>query len=74
MSWLLEILGSIFGAIFDLARQTKLRDRSEAKWFHYPLAIGYYLLATLLTVSVSISSKITVIAAGFSSFLLWPAP
>jgi hypothetical protein len=46
---LLEILGSIFGAIFDLAHQPKLRDRSEAKWFHYPLAIGYYSLPTLLT-------------------------
>lgn len=57
MSWLLEILGSIFGAIFDLARQPKLRDRSEAKWFHYPLG------ATLLP--VFISWKITVIATGF---------
>jgi len=62
VSWLLEILGSIFGAIFDVARQTKLCDRSEAKWF--PLAIGYYLLPTLLTGSVFISWKITVIATG----------
>lgn len=64
MSWLLEILCSIFGAIFDLARQTKLRDKSEAKWFHYSVAIGYYLLPTLLIVSVLVPWRITVIATG----------
>ena len=64
MSWLLESLCSTFGALFDLARQTKLRDKSETKWFHYSLAIGYYLLPTLIAVSVFISWKITAIATG----------
>ena len=64
MSWLLEILCSIFGAIFDLARQTKLRDKSEAQWFHNSLAIGCYFLPTLLIVSVLISWRITAIATG----------
>jgi FtsH-binding integral membrane protein len=65
VSWLPEILCSIFGVVFDLARRTMLRRKSEAKWFHYSLAIGYYLLPTLLVVSVFISWKITVIAAGW---------
>lgn len=64
MSWLLEILCSIFGAIFYLACQTKLRDKSEAKWFHYSLAIRYYLLPTLLIVSVLFPWRITVMATG----------
>lgn len=64
MSWLLEILCSIFDAIFDLLHRTKLGGKSEAKWFHYSLATSCYLLPTLLVVSVFISRKITVIAAG----------
>ena len=64
MSWLLEILCSFFGAILDLARQTKLGDKSEAKWFHYSLTIGFYLLPTLLLVSALIPWRITVIATG----------
>jgi hypothetical protein len=34
-------------------------------WFQYSFAIGYYLLPTLLIVSVFMSWKITVIAAGW---------
>ncbi|HKD65023.1 MAG TPA: hypothetical protein VKB40_13410 [Candidatus Acidoferrales bacterium] len=63
MSWLLETLCSIFGAILDLARQTKLGDKSQAKWFHYSLAIGYYLLP-LLVISALNPWRITVIATG----------
>ena len=64
MSWLLEIPCSIFGAIFDLARQAKMRNKSETKWFHDSLAIGYYLLPTLILGSVFLSWKITAIAVG----------
>ena len=65
MSWFAEILCSIFGVIFHLARRIMLRRKSEARWFRYSLAIGYYLLPTLLVVSVFMSWKITVIAAGW---------
>lgn len=64
MSRLLEILCSIFDAIFDLARRTKLGGKSEVKCFRDSLAIGYCLLPTLLLVSVFILWKIAVIATG----------
>jgi len=64
VSWLLDIRWCIFCAIFDLARQTKLRDGSEPRWFHCSLAMSDCVLATLIIVSVLVSWKITVIAAG----------
>ena len=64
MSWLLEIRWCVFCAIFDLARQTKLHDRSEPKWFYYSPAMSDYVLAALLIVSVLVSWRVTVIAAG----------
>jgi len=53
-----------FCAIFDLARRTRLRDRSEPRWIHYSLAMSDCALPTLIIVSVLVSWKIAVIAAG----------
>lgn len=64
MSWWPEILCTIFGAIFDPARRTKLRGKSEAKWFHDSPAIGYCLLPTLFILSAFVSWRTTLIAAG----------
>jgi hypothetical protein len=40
VSWLLGILWSIFGAVFDLAREIKGRDRFGPKWFHCCLFVA----------------------------------
>jgi len=64
MDWLLEIIWSIFRAIFDLARRATLRDKSRPQWFNYSLAVCYYVLPMMVIVSVFISWKITIIVAG----------
>jgi len=61
---LLDIRWRIFCAIFDPAREAKLRDKSEPRWFHYSPAMSDCVLPTLIIVSVLVSWKITVIAAG----------
>jgi hypothetical protein len=64
MDWLLEIIWSIFRAIFDLARKATLRDKSRPRWFNYTLAVSYYVLPLMLIVSLFISWKMTIIVAG----------
>jgi len=70
MSWLLEIIESFFGAIFDLACRAVLRDKTRPRWFNYSLAIGYFVFPTLIMVSVFISWKITMIVTGVFIFSL----
>ena len=67
MSWLLDIRWSVFSTIFDLARQTNLRGKSEPRWFPHSLAMSFYVLPTLITVSGLVSWKITIVAAGLFS-------
>jgi hypothetical protein len=59
----LEIIGSIFSAVFDLAREATLRDKSRPRWFNYSLAVCYYVLPVMFIVSVFISWKIAIIVA-----------
>ena len=61
---MLEIVESIFGALFDIARRATLRDKTRPRWLHYSLVVSYYVLPTLLIASVFISWKLTVIVAG----------
>ena len=47
MSWLLEILCSIFGAVLDLVRETRRRDKSGPKWFHGSLFVSFIAVAEM---------------------------
>jgi hypothetical protein len=63
MSWLLELLESAFGALYDSARKGTWRDESRPWWLRGSLVISYYVLPTLLLVSVFFSWKLAVIVA-----------
>jgi hypothetical protein len=63
MSLLLEIIKSIFGATFHLARLTTPRDESRPRWVNYSLAGCYYVLSVMLIISFFTSWEIAVIAA-----------
>ena len=63
MSLRLEIIKSIFGATFHLARVATLRDESRPRWVNYSLAGCYYVLPVMLIISFFISWKIAVIVA-----------
>ena len=63
MSLLLEIIKSIFGETFHLARVATLRDESRPRWVNYSLAGCYYVLPVMLIISFFISWKIAVIVA-----------
>jgi hypothetical protein len=63
MSWLLEILESTFGAVFDSARDATVRDQRRAGWLRVSLVISYYVLPTLFLASVFFSWKLAVIVA-----------
>ena len=63
MPLLLEIIKSIFGATFHLARLATLRDESGPRWVNYSLAGCYYVLPVMLIISFFISWKIAVIVA-----------
>ena len=60
MGLLLEIIWSTFTAIFDLGRETALRDKSRPRRF---LVFCYYVLPVMCVASVFISWKITIIVA-----------
>jgi hypothetical protein len=65
MSWLLEIVEWIFGAIFDLAREESRRDQSEPRWLYNIVMIGYYVLFPgLFLAFVFLSSKIVLVLSG----------
>ena len=63
MSLLLEIIKSIFGATFHLARVATLRDESRSRWVNYSLAGCYYVLPVMLIISFFVSWKIAIIVA-----------
>jgi hypothetical protein len=63
MTWLLEIVQSIFRAIFDPARVGTLRDESRPRWLRYSLAVSYYVLPTLFLVSVFFSWKLAIVVS-----------
>ena len=61
MSLLLEIIKSIFGVTFHLARVATLRDESRPRWVNYSLAGCYYVLPVMLIISFFIFWQIAVI-------------
>ena len=63
MSLLLEIIRSICGATFHLARVATLRDESRPRWVNYSLAGCYYVLPVVLIISFFTSCDIAVIVA-----------
>jgi hypothetical protein len=63
MSWLLEIVESAFGALYDSARKGTWRDASRPWWLRGPLVVSYHVLPTLCLVSVFVSWKLAVIVS-----------
>ena len=63
MSLHLEIIKSVFGVTFHLARVATLRDESRPRRVNYSLAGCYYVLPVMLIISLFISWKIAVIVA-----------
>jgi hypothetical protein len=61
MSWLPAILESTFGALFDSAREARVRDRRRPGWLSGPLVISYYVLPILFLVSFFFSWKLSAI-------------
>jgi hypothetical protein len=63
MSWLLEVIKSILGLTYHLARSATLRDESRPRWVNYSLAGCSYALPVLLIVFFFISWKIAIVVA-----------
>jgi hypothetical protein len=63
MSWLLEIVESAFGALYDSARRGTWRDESRPMWLRGSLVVSYYVLPTLCLVSIFLSWRLAVVIA-----------
>jgi hypothetical protein len=61
MSWLLEVLESTVRVVFDSAREATVRDQRRPGLLRGSLVVSYYVLPTLLLVSVFFSWKLAVI-------------
>jgi cytochrome c oxidase subunit IV len=63
MSWLLEVLEFAFRWTFDSAREVTLRDHRRPGWLRGSLVVSYYVLPTVLLVSVFFSWKLAAIVS-----------